>query len=187
MSIRYSRYLVLVQAFTLRIQIAVGIVHAQLPATVELRSRDIVGGAGLPDHFILANRGGAFQSTAEFRKRLLSRRRRNCMSLQRTAGPDRVPTEDETRAEQLLSLLAEAETMDRTKKPKKPPQCNSCKQVGHQANWAVCPNYADYQQQRAERKREREARDAARRPHLNASGEGRPDQPGERWEHSGNT
>ena len=77
--------------------------------------------------------------------------------------------------------------MDRTKKPKKPPQCNSCKQVGHQANWAVCPNYADYQQQRAERKREREARDAARRTHLDASGEGRPDQPGERRERSGNT
>ena len=62
--------------------------------------------------------------------------------------------------------------MDRTKKPKKPPQCNSCKQVGHQANWAVCPNY---QQRRAERKREREARDAARRTHLNASGEAKGD------------
>ena len=185
-SIRYSRYLVLIQEFTLRIQIAVGIVHAQLSASVELRSRDIIGGAGIPDHIILANRGGAFQSTAEFRNRLLSRRRHNSMNLHRTAGPDQVPTQEEARAQQCLTLLADAEKMDKTKKPKKPSQCSSCKRAGCQTNWSSCPNFADYQRQRAERKREREERDAARSAHSNASGGGRPDQPAGRRRSSAN-
>ena len=160
--------------------------HAQLPASVELRSRNIIGGAGITDHFILANRGAAFQTTAEFRNRLLSRRRHNSMNLHRTAGPDQVPTQDEARAQQFLTLLADAEKMDKTKKPKKPSQCSSCKRTGCQTNWSSCPNFADYQRQRAERKREREERDAARSAHSNASGGGRPDQPAGRRRSSAN-
>ena len=161
-SIRYRRYLELSREFVLRIQMASGLAHAQLPASVALRTKSLVGGAGITSHARLANPTGSYMTMAQARRMVLGQRRALDLRRLRAAGARRAPTLASREATDYLRALSRDDAHDKTRKPQKPPKCGTCGGLGHRSGANACTRKhewlakkqaaVDAQNQRAQRR-----------------------------------
>jgi len=172
-SIRYRRYLELSREFVLRIQIAAGLAQAQLPASVALRTKSLVGGAGIADHAQLANPTGSYMNMDQTRRMVLGQRRALNLSRQRAAGARRVPTAASREATEYLRALSRDDAHNKARKPKKPPTCSMCHAQGHRAGANACTKKQEWLDRRQAAVNARNRRQDQQRPRPQHSrGEG---------------